>query len=61
MYSSLTPSSVYTLLVFHLNIYFSLKYARYAFFLSSHLSSTLTELKSTPNITTLAVYPNMCI
>jgi hypothetical protein len=30
-------------------------------FLSSHLSSTLAELKSTPNVTVLAVYPNMCI
>jgi uncharacterized protein VirK/YbjX len=61
IYSSPTLSRVYTPLKFHSNVRFSLKYARYAFLLSSHLSLTLAELKSTPNITTLAAYPNMCM
>jgi hypothetical protein len=39
----------------------SLKYACYAFFLSSHLFSALTKLKSTPNIIVLTAYPNICI
>jgi len=39
----------------------SVKYARYAFFLLFHLSSTLAELKSTPNIIALIMCPNMCI
>jgi hypothetical protein len=39
----------------------SFKYVCYAFFLLSHLSSTPAELKSTPNITVIAMYPNICL
>ena len=56
-----TLSQVYTPLVFHLNIDFSLKYARYVFFLSSHLSSDPAELIPTPNIIALTAYSNTCI
>jgi len=59
MYSSPNPSYVYTPLVFHSNIGFILKYVRYAFFLSSYISSTLAKRESTPNITVVEVYPNI--
>jgi hypothetical protein len=45
--------------VFHSNIGFILKYARYTFFLLSHISSTLAKLESTANITVVEVYPNI--
>jgi len=61
IYSSPTPSCVHTPLMFHSKIGFSLKYARYAFVLSSHLFSAFVELISTPNIAALVEYPNMCL
>jgi len=61
IYSSPTPLRVHTPLVFHSKIGFLLKYTHYAFVLSSHLSLAFVELISTPNIVTLAAYPNMCL